>query len=72
MDSISFLNAAELNAEGLYVTVDILNTDQFAFNDALQEDTDQPHHPILVDLRVIVVLALVHTVLQEYLDKLLR
>jgi hypothetical protein len=39
VDGISFFNGAELNAEGLNVAVHILNADQLALNDGLQEDT---------------------------------
>jgi hypothetical protein len=72
MNCVGFFHRAEFYAEGLHVNKDILETDEFTLDDRLQENTYQSYHAILVHFVVVVVTALIHAVLEEDLDELLR
>lgn len=55
----------------MYLDKHVLQVDEPALDDGLQEDTDQPHHPVFVDFGFIGTAALLHAVFEEDVDELL-
>ena len=66
-----FFDLTEFNAEGLHISVDFLQVDGLGLNYGLQKHAHESHHSVLIDFSVIAIPALVHAILEEYLDELL-
>jgi hypothetical protein len=56
----------------LDINENVLNADLPTSNYGLQEHTDESDHPVFVNLSLSAASALIHAILQEDLDKLLR